>query len=137
DPTSEGISTSGWRAYARAIMEKHPTKLMSPRSPFGKERQNTPNYDDTLVISVSLPSLGLRGTDSIALLRTTILPTTLGQEPESKILMVTFMVVGLSTAYNIILERPTLNRLRAVVSTYHRTLKFPTKAGVGEVRSDP
>ncbi|RRT48934.1 hypothetical protein B296_00005891 [Ensete ventricosum] len=75
--------------------------------------------------------------DSITLLRTTILPTTLGQEPESKILMVTFMVVGLSTVYNIILGRPTLNRLRAVVSTYHRTLKFPTKAGVGEVKSDP
>ncbi|RWW13803.1 hypothetical protein GW17_00022467 [Ensete ventricosum] len=27
--------------------------------------------------------------------------------------------------------------LRAVVSMYHRTIKFPTSAGVDEVRSDP
>ncbi|CAL9093658.1 unnamed protein product, partial [Musa textilis] len=25
----------------------------------------------------------------------------------------------------------------AIISTYHRTLKFPTSAGVGEVRGDP
>ncbi|RWW71896.1 hypothetical protein BHE74_00020346 [Ensete ventricosum] len=43
----------------------------------------------------------------------------------------------LPSAYNAIIGRPTLNRLKAVVSTYHRLLKFPTRAGVGEVRSDP
>ncbi|RWV86458.1 hypothetical protein BHE74_00031569 [Ensete ventricosum] len=71
--------------------------------------------------------------DSIVPLGTTTLPITLGQEPRSKTLMVTFMVVGLPTAYNIILGRPTLNKLRAVVSTYHCAIKFPTRAGVGEV----
>ncbi|RRT66318.1 hypothetical protein B296_00024255 [Ensete ventricosum] len=75
--------------------------------------------------------------DSIAPLGTTVLLVTLGQEPQSKTLMVTFMVVGLPTAYNIILRRSTLNRLKAIVSAYHRTIKFPTRAGVGEVRSDP
>ncbi|RZR92259.1 hypothetical protein BHM03_00020504 [Ensete ventricosum] len=70
--------------------------------------------------------------DSIAPLGTTVLLVTLGQEPQPKTLMVTFMVVGLPTAYNIILRRSTLNRLKAIVSTYHRTIKFPTRAGVGE-----
>ncbi|RZS11100.1 hypothetical protein BHM03_00042397, partial [Ensete ventricosum] len=55
----------------------------------------------------------------------------------SKTLMVSFMVVKLPSAYNAIIRRPILNRLRTVVSTYHWILKFPTRAGVGEVRSDP
>ncbi|RZR77281.1 hypothetical protein BHM03_00002296 [Ensete ventricosum] len=60
-----------------------------------------------------------------------------GGEPRSKTLMVSFMMVKLPSAYNAIIERPTLNRLKAAVSTYHRLLKFPTRAGVGEVRSNP
>ncbi|RRT56091.1 hypothetical protein B296_00009368 [Ensete ventricosum] len=51
--------------------------------------------------------------------------------------MVLFMVVKLPSAYNVIIGRPTLNRLKTVISTYHRLLKFPTRVGVGEVRSDP
>ncbi|RRT33612.1 hypothetical protein B296_00053290 [Ensete ventricosum] len=71
---------------------------------------------------------------------TTTIHVTFGGEPRSKTLMVSFMVVKLPSAYNAIIGRigrPTLNRLRAIVSTYHRILKFPTRAGVGEVRSDP
>ncbi|RWW04736.1 hypothetical protein GW17_00032029 [Ensete ventricosum] len=67
---------------------------------------------------------------------TTIL-ITFGGEPKSKTLMVSFMVVKLPSAYNAIIRRSTLNRLKAVVSTYHRILKFPTRVGVDEVRSDP
>ncbi|RWW83912.1 hypothetical protein BHE74_00007557 [Ensete ventricosum] len=69
--------------------------------------------------------------DSIVPLGTTTLTVTVGQEPRSKILMVTFMVVGLPTTSNIILGRSTLNKLRAVVTTYHRAIKFPTKATHG------
>ncbi|RZS16869.1 hypothetical protein BHM03_00048936 [Ensete ventricosum] len=75
--------------------------------------------------------------DSISPMGTTTIPVTFGGEPRSKTLLVSFMVVKLPSAYNAIIGRPTLNRLRAVVSTYHRVLKFPTRAGVGEVRSDP
>ncbi|RZS23336.1 hypothetical protein BHM03_00056241, partial [Ensete ventricosum] len=75
--------------------------------------------------------------DSISLMGTTTIPVTFGGEPRSKTLLVSFMVVKLSSAYNTIIGCPTLNRLRAVVSTYHRILKFSTRAGVGEVRSDP
>ncbi|RZR74265.1 hypothetical protein BHM03_00034540, partial [Ensete ventricosum] len=75
--------------------------------------------------------------DSISPLGTTTIPVTFGGESRSKTLLVSFMVVKLPSAYNAIIGRPTLNRLRAAVSTYHRILKFPTRVGVGEVRSDP
>ncbi|KAJ8501038.1 hypothetical protein OPV22_011590 [Ensete ventricosum] len=75
--------------------------------------------------------------DSISPMGTTTIPVTFGGEPRSKTLLVSFMVVKLPSAYNAIIGRPTLNRLRAVVSTYHRVLKFPTRVGVDEVRSDP
>ncbi|RWW70575.1 hypothetical protein BHE74_00021740 [Ensete ventricosum] len=75
--------------------------------------------------------------DSIAPLGTVTLLLTIGEEPRTKTLMVIFMVVDLPSAYNAIIGRPTLNRLRAVVSTFHRSMKFPTDAGVSEARSDP
>ncbi|RZR90652.1 hypothetical protein BHM03_00018579 [Ensete ventricosum] len=67
--------------------------------------------------------------DSIAPLGTTTLPLTIGEEPRTKTLMVVFMVVDLPSAYNAIIGHPTLNRLRAVVSTFHGSMKFPTDAG--------
>ncbi|XP_064963257.1 uncharacterized protein LOC135611546 [Musa acuminata AAA Group] len=79
--------------------------------------------------------IGFTG-DSISPLGTTVLPITVGEERRSKIVMTTFMVVDLPSAYNIILGCPTLNKIRAVVSTYHRTIKFPTSVGIGEAQSD-
>lgn len=57
--------------------------------------------------------------DSISPLGNTTMPITVGEEPRSKTLMVTFMVVNLPLAYNVIPSRGTLNKLRAIVSTYH------------------
>ncbi|XP_064944526.1 uncharacterized protein LOC135596397 [Musa acuminata AAA Group] len=75
--------------------------------------------------------------DSISSLGAVTLPLTLGTPPKSKTVMTTFLVVDLPTAYNAILGRPTLNKVRAVVSTYYQTIKFPTGAGVGEVMGSP
>ncbi|XP_065012911.1 uncharacterized protein LOC135641477 [Musa acuminata AAA Group] len=75
--------------------------------------------------------------DSISLLGVITLPLTLGAPPRSKTVMTTFLVVDLPTAYNAILGRPTLNKVRAVVSMYYQTVKFPTHAGVGEVTGSP
>ena len=44
---------------------------------------------------------------------------------------VDFLVVQTPSAYN---ERPELNALRTVASTYHLKMKFPIHEGVGEVR---
>ena len=49
---------------------------------------------------------------------------------------VTFLVVDCSSAYNAILGRPTLNSWKAVTSTYHLMIKFPTEYRVGEVRGN-
>ncbi|KAI3470756.1 hypothetical protein Pfo_027419 [Paulownia fortunei] len=50
--------------------------------------------------------------------------------------MVKFLVVDSFSAYNIILERPSLNTFQAVVSTFHMKLKFPMDEGIGEVEGD-
>ncbi|RRT68489.1 hypothetical protein B296_00010368 [Ensete ventricosum] len=89
-----------------------------------------------MLVPMASTLIGFTG-DSISPLGITTLPVIVEEEPRSKMLMISFMVVGLSSAYNAILGCPTLNKLRAVVSTYHRTMKFPTNIGVGEARSDP
>jgi hypothetical protein len=50
--------------------------------------------------------------------------------------MVDFLLIDRPSAYNMIIGRPTLNKLRAVTSTYHLMMKFSTEEGVGEVRGD-
>ena len=47
-----------------------------------------------------------------------------------------FLIVDCPSTYNIILGRPALNRLKAVTSTYHLKVKFPTAYGVGEIKGD-
>jgi len=41
-----------------------------------------------------------------------------------------YLVVNAPSAYNILLGRPTLNRLGAVLSTRHMKLKLPSMEGV-------
>ncbi|RWW16202.1 hypothetical protein GW17_00019919 [Ensete ventricosum] len=64
------------------------------------------------------------------------LPMTFDDEPRTKTFMVPFMVVDLPSAYNTIIDRPTLNKLKAIVSIDHHSMKFPTSAGPGEIKSD-
>ena len=49
---------------------------------------------------------------------------------------VNFLVVDCSSSYNAIIGRPTLNSWKAVTSTYHLSVKFPTEHGVGQVQGD-
>ncbi|RRT56189.1 hypothetical protein B296_00029841 [Ensete ventricosum] len=60
------------------------------------------------------------------------LPVTFGDEPRTKTLMVPFMVVELPPTYNVIIGRSTLNKLRTVVLTYHRIIKFLTSTGAAK-----
>lgn len=57
--------------------------------------------------------------DSVLTLGTTTLPVTLGEGLQVKTVMVTLMVLELPYVYNAILGLPTLNKYRAVISTYH------------------
>ena len=69
-------------------------------------------------------------------LGTVTLLVTVSDYPQQITKDVTFLVIDCSSAYNIILGRPTLNSWKAVTSTYHLLIKFPTEYGVREVRGD-
>jgi hypothetical protein len=64
------------------------------------------------------------------------LPVTAGTTPRLSTVMVDFLVINRPFAYNAIIGRLVLNKLRAATSTYHLMMKFPTEGGVGEVRGD-
>ncbi|XP_073133385.1 uncharacterized protein [Henckelia pumila] len=64
------------------------------------------------------------------------LPLSLGSYPKRSTKMVKFLVVEASSAYNVILGRPSFNIFQALGSTYHMKLKFPTPGGVGEAIGD-
>ncbi|XP_056691747.1 uncharacterized protein [Spinacia oleracea] len=48
--------------------------------------------------------------------------------------MTKFNVVDCPSAYNVILGRPWIHKMKAVPSTYHQSIKFPTKWGVMEIK---
>ncbi|XP_075674820.1 uncharacterized protein LOC142644014 [Castanea sativa] len=64
------------------------------------------------------------------------LSVTVGDYPQQITKDVVFLVVDCSSAYNAILGRPTLNAWKAVTSTYHLMVKFPTEYGGGELRAN-
>ncbi|GFS29730.1 hypothetical protein Acr_00g0008110 [Actinidia rufa] len=47
-----------------------------------------------------------------------------------------FIVVDCPSPYNAILGRPTLGGIKAITSTYHLKMKFPTLTGIGEKAGD-
>ena len=64
------------------------------------------------------------------------LSVVVGNYPQQIAKNMTFLVVNCSSAYNAILGRTTLNSWKAVTSTYHLMIKFPTNYGVGKLRGN-
>ncbi|KAL5567906.1 hypothetical protein UlMin_024481 [Ulmus minor] len=64
------------------------------------------------------------------------LPVELGSSPCQHIQAMDFVLVDCPSLYNAIIGRPTLNKIRAVTSTYHLLVKFPTVGGIGILRGD-
>ncbi|KAK6137891.1 hypothetical protein DH2020_028349 [Rehmannia glutinosa] len=91
--------------------------------------------DVTASRPVDTPLMGFGGSEVVPL-GTIDLPTSLGEAPCRKTIMIKYLVVEAPFAYNVIMGRPGLNQFQAVVSTYHLKMKFPTTGGVGEVRGD-
>ena len=87
------------------------------------------------LVPTNAPLVGFGGT-KVCPFGAITLPVTIGDYPQQIIKDVTFLVVDCSSAYNAIIERPTLNSWKAVTSTYHLMIKFPTEYGVGELRGD-
>lgn len=54
----------------------------------------------------------------------------------SKIILAKFMMVDILSIYTAIISRPTLNRLRAMVSTYHMVIKFLIMIDIKKLKSN-
>ena len=74
--------------------------------------------------------------DKIYPKRIVTLSVTARTHSEQVTIQVDFLIVDCPSSYNVILGRPTLNRLKAVTSTYCLKMKFPTPNGVGQVCGD-
>jgi hypothetical protein len=55
---------------------------------------------------------------------------------QQELIMVRFLIVNRTSAYNAIFERVALNDLKAITSTSHLSMKFPIKEGVRVVKGD-
>ncbi|XP_063942647.1 uncharacterized protein LOC135150314 [Daucus carota subsp. sativus] len=60
----------------------------------------------------------------------------MGTEPRQATCMINFLVVKASSTYNAILGRTGIHAFKAIPSTYHMKIKFPTRNGIGEELGD-
>ena len=67
---------------------------------------------------------------------TITLPIVVRSYPQQIAKEVNFLVIDCSSSYNAIIGKPTLNRWKAMTSTYHLSIKFPTEYGVRQVQGD-
>ncbi|RDX74952.1 hypothetical protein CR513_45231, partial [Mucuna pruriens] len=64
------------------------------------------------------------------------LETSFGERSGTRVIRVLYTVVDAKASYNIIMGRPALNRLGAIMSTCHLCMKFPIDRKVGSVWAD-
>ena len=93
------------------------------------------SYYDSQLTSSNMPIYGFNGVES-KIEGIIQLPTTMGQEPREATQMLNFLVIKASSTYNAILGRTGLHAFKAIASTYHLKMKFPTRSGVGEEKGD-
>jgi len=55
--------------------------------------------------------------------------TTFGEVKSRKTIKIWYLVIDGNTSYNILLGRPSINRLREIISTPHLEMKFPSPSG--------
>ncbi|XP_059458240.1 uncharacterized protein LOC132187819 [Corylus avellana] len=91
--------------------------------------------DRDRITPFSSPLVGFAG-EQVQPIGLISLPVTAGTAPKQKTVMVDFLVIDRPGAYNAIVGRPALNKLKAATSPYHLMMKFPTEEGVGEVKGD-
>ncbi|KAL5564321.1 hypothetical protein UlMin_027485 [Ulmus minor] len=87
---------------------------------------------DKTLKPIKNPLRGFSGNEVMPLGRIT-LKVVFGTAPCQSSVSVNFLVVDSPSVYNTIIGRETLHTLRAVASTYHMLLKFPTPNGIGVV----
>ena len=88
-----------------------------------------------LLCPVNSPLVGF-GEMKVQPIGTATLPMVVGAYPQQTTKDVNFLVVDCSSSYIAIIGKPTLNSWKAVTSTYHLSVKFPTEYGVEQVQGD-
>ena len=91
--------------------------------------------DRERLIPTNAPLVGFGGT-RVFLLGMVTLSVMVDDYPQQITKDVTFLVVNCSSAYNVILGRPTLNLWKVITSIYHLMIKLPIDYGVGELRGN-
>ena len=84
---------------------------------------------------VNAPLVGFEGM-KVQPVGTITLPIVVEAYPQQLAKEVNFLVVDYSSSYNVIIGQPTLNSWKAVTSTYHLSVKFPTYYRIGQVQGD-
>jgi hypothetical protein len=92
-------------------------------------------YTDSQLTPSNMPIYGFNGVES-KVEGTIQLPMTIGQGSQTTTQMLNFVVIKATSTYNAILGRTGLHAFKAVASTYHLKIKFPTRNGVGEEQGD-
>jgi hypothetical protein len=82
-----------------------------------------------------LPLVGFTG-EQVQTMGVISLSITCGASPRDSTVIVDFLVIDRPSVYNTIIGRPALNKLKAITSTYHLMMKFPTKGGIGELKGN-
>ena len=88
-----------------------------------------------LLRPVCSPLIGFGGM-KVQLVGTITSPVVVGSYLQQITKSVNFLVMDCLSSYNAIIGRPTLNSWKAVTSTYHLSVKFPTKYGIGQAQGD-
>ncbi|XP_057954057.1 uncharacterized protein LOC131148360 [Malania oleifera] len=76
------------------------------------------------------------GGDVVHPVGTITLPVTIGTAPQQITSLTDSLVVDRPSVYNIILDHPSLNAARAITSTYHLKMKFPTPHETGMIKEN-
>ncbi|XP_010678033.2 uncharacterized protein LOC104893605 [Beta vulgaris subsp. vulgaris] len=93
-------------------------------------------FDENNLVPVNHPFIGFGG-GVIHPMGTVTLPVRVGDKEVARMLFVKFLVVRDLTAYNVILGRPTLNHIKAVIVTHLMLMKFECDGGkIGSLYGD-
>ena len=92
-------------------------------------------YNDSQLTHIGSPVYGFNSVETKVegLIQ---LPVTMERDDKETTQMLNFLVVKATSTYKAILGGTGLHAFKAIPSTYHSSLKFPTKNGIGEEKGD-
>ncbi|XP_074283495.1 uncharacterized protein LOC141608044 [Silene latifolia] len=88
-------------------------------------------FNEKDLVQKAVPLVGFSGETKLSL-GEIMIPTFVGGMNKQ----VRYLVIDGPSTYNVILGRPWIHEMKAVPSTYHQSLKFPSPWGVQEIQGD-